>query len=357
MAQDVGLGDQIRVWRVPTPWVVGQGPNSAKRWWQLRSFLSGRSALYWTMAAPLRRVVESIDWRSFDVVQVEYSPLGLLPVPRDVPVVVDAHNVEYRVLERIAKHASWWRRHWLRREIGRVRRDEAEAWRRARHCLAVSSTDAAVIGAASHRPVTVVPNGIDLEELPVLPPEEAEPDRLVFIGTFRYWPNVDGVRWFVREVWPLVRAQRPGARISLIGFDPPPDIRALATVPGVEVVGAVPDIVPWLRRAMAVIVPLRAGGGTRFKLLEAFAVGRPVVSTTIGAEGIDAVPGEHFLAADDPPAFARAVVRLLERPELRIALTHAARRLVEREYGWAQLAERVLAVYRELQRGRDANGA
>ncbi|MCS7050771.1 MAG: glycosyltransferase family 4 protein, partial [Thermomicrobium sp.] len=161
-------------------------------------------------------------------------------------------------------------------------------------------------------------------------------------------PNLDGVRWFVHDVWPQVVHARPHARLSLVGSDPPPSLRALERVPGVTVVGYVPDVRPWLARASVVVVPLRAGSGTRFKLLEALAAGKAVVSTPIGAEGIEAEPERHLLVAQEPTTFAQAVLRLLASPEERRALGIRAREFVVRAYAWDRIAETLLAVYREL---------
>ncbi len=341
----------VRLLRVRSGWTPGEGPSLAKRVRQLRSLCSRRSAFYWTFAWPLAPVVRKLGAQAFDVVQVEYGPLGLLPLPSGVPLVLDTHNVEYRTLERIAERASAWRRLWLRLETARVRRDEQEAWRRATWCLATSHVDAREITAVSGARVAVVPNGVELEHYPFQPPERAEPDHVLFVGSFRYWPNVDGVRWFVEQVWPRIVRCRPAARLSLVGFDPPAEVRRLECMPGVAVVGTVPDVAPWLARASVVIVPLRAGSGTRLKLLEALAAGKAVVSTQLGAEGVECEHGRHLLLADEPQAFAASVLSLLASPERRLELGRAGRRLIEQEYAWERIAEKLLVVYRRLAGG------
>jgi glycosyltransferase involved in cell wall biosynthesis len=197
----------------------------------------------------------------------------------------------------------------------------------------------------------VVPNGVDVDRFPFLDVDSAEPDHVVFVGTYRYVPNVDAVHWFVRDIWPRIRAARPTARCTLVGMDPPPSVHRLAQVPGINVVGTVPDVQPWLARATVVVVPLRSGSGTRFKILEAFAAGRPVVSTRIGAEGLAVEDGIHLLLADDPASFAEAAIQLLADPERRWSLARAARELVEREYAWPRIGEKLLAVYRLLAAG------
>ncbi|MCX7624236.1 MAG: glycosyltransferase family 4 protein [Thermomicrobium sp.] len=342
----------VSVWGVPAGWAPGEAPSMRKRLLQLRSLVSRRSALFWTFAGELQQAVRAVPSAAFDAIQVEYSVLGLLAFPAEVPVVVDAHNLEYRALFRTALYAPWWRRGWLEWDARRVRQDEEAAWRRADLCLATSPVDAAEIARVARRPVAVVPNGVDLDAYEPADPALAERDRLVFVGTFRYLPNVDGVQWFVREVWPRIRAVRPSAQCSLVGFDPPAAVQELAAVPGIEVVGTVADVRPWLARASVVVVPLRSGSGTRLKILEAFAIGRPVVSTPVGAEGLAVEDGRHLLVAEDPVRFADAVLRLLGDIGLQRSLAAAARRLVESEYAWQRIGEKLLASYQALERGR-----
>ncbi|MBO9307342.1 glycosyltransferase [Thermomicrobium sp.] len=338
--------DPITLIPVSAGWVIGEGPTTAKRLWQARSLVSSRSALYWILAGPLLDALRRLDWQRFDIVQVEYSLLGLLPLPRSLPLVVDAHNLEYRVLERISQRSGWLRGLWVRRECQRVRREEITAWRQAALCLAVSRVDAEEMRRFAARRVAVIPNGVDARQTPFLPLDAAEPDHIVFVGNLRYWPNVDGVLWFVRKVWPAVRARIPSARFSIVGYDPPSALGMLSAIEGVRLVGTVPAVTPWLARASVVVVPLLAGSGTRLKILEAFAAGRPVVTTSLGLEGIDAEPGRHVIVADDAASFASAVVDLLASSQRRAALAEAARRLVEQLYDWDRIGEQLRAVYR-----------
>ncbi|WP_448575962.1 glycosyltransferase [Thermomicrobium sp.] len=338
----------IAVIPVSVGWVIGEGPTRAKRLWQSRSLVSSRSALYWMLAGPLLDELRRLDWQRFDIVQVEYSPLGLLPLPRSLPLVIDGHNIEHRVLERISQRSGWLRGLWMRRECQRVRREEITAWRRASLCLAVSRVEAEEMRRCGARRVAVIPNGVDVRQMPFLPFDAAEPDHIVFVGNLRYWPNVEGVLWFVREVWPAIRARIPSARFSIVGYDPPSALGVLSAIDGVRLIGTVPVVTPWLARASVVVVPLRAGSGTRLKILEAFAAGRPVVTTSLGLEGIDAEPGRHVLVADDAASFGSAVVDLLSSSHHRAALAAEARRLVERSYDWDRIGEQLLAVYRQF---------
>ncbi|MBS0260687.1 MAG: glycosyltransferase [Planctomycetes bacterium] len=158
------------------------------------------------------------------------------------------------------------------------------------------------------------------------------PDRVVFVGSMDWLPNQDGVKFFVRDIWPKIRAARPQATFQIVGRNPPPSVTALTSVPGVEVVGFVPDVRPYLSSAAAFVVPLLVGGGTRLKIYEAMAMGRAVVSTRVGAEGLPLTPGQHFFEEDDPSRFADAVVRLLSDQTVRGKMGQAAEQFVRSKY-------------------------
>ena len=203
--------------------------------------------------------------------------------------------------------------------------------------------------------ITIVPIAVDTDQLsPVgrlTSPEAAglagQSPNILTLGTLYYPPNADGVRWFAQQVYPLVLEQVPAATLTIVGPRPPKDIVALATRHKslVTVPGYVPDLVPYLERAALMVVPVRAGSGMRVRILEAFARGVPVVTTTTGVEGIEAVDGEHLLVADEPAAFAEAVVRLLRDPELGRRLAANGRRLAEEKYDWRVALPKLEGVY------------
>jgi glycosyltransferase involved in cell wall biosynthesis len=185
----------------------------------------------------------------------------------------------------------------------------------------------------------------------------AVPDRVAFLGSMDWIPNQDGVRWFVREVWPRVRAVRPAATFHVVGRNPPADVRALETVPGVKVVGGVPDVRPHLAEAAAFVVPLLVGGGTRLKIYEAMASRRAVVSTGIGAEGLPLTPGEHYFRADTPAAFAEAVVGVLADPGLRDRIGEAADRFVRERFSSEPVARQFEAICQGVLDGKTGRAA
>jgi glycosyltransferase involved in cell wall biosynthesis len=168
----------------------------------------------------------------------------------------------------------------------------------------------------------------------------------VFVGSMDWLPNQDGVEHFVNRIWPEIREKRPNAAFQVVGRNPPPRVRRLGQAPGVEVVGAVPDVRPYLAEAAVVVVPLLVGGGTRIKIFEAMAVEKAVVSTSLGAEGLELTPGEHIMLADTPSEFAEAVCGLLENADHRARLASAARRLVTANYSVETIARQFDAICR-----------
>lgn len=185
-------------------------------------------------------------------------------------------------------------------------------------------------------PTLVLRNGVDLEHFHPKP-ELADPGHLVFTGVMNYHPNVDACTWFARKILPAVRERVPRARFSIVGAHPTAEVRRLQELPGVTVTGRVPETVEWLQRSSVAVAPLRIARGIQNKVLEAMACGLAVVGTTPATQGVGGVDGRDYRVADDAPAFARAVVDLLERPEERSALGMRARRFVEQHYDWEQV--------------------
>lgn len=309
-----------------------------------------------------RRIGRLAASERFDVVQME-SVMGLylraLPPGRSSKTILMFQNVGAAQFARITriersryrKVRSWINgvsmQHWEPRYAERFDR-----------CTTVSEADQALLRRANPRlRVDVIPNGVDTEAYQPLPERApmAAPS-LLFIGNMSYPPCVDAVVTFCEEILPLVRRAIPAVKLRIVGADPQAAVKALAGN-GVEVTGRVEDVVAYYRESAASIVPLRAGGGTRLKILEAMALGRPVVSTTIGCEGLNVVDGEHLLIADQPDRFAEATIRVLQDAGLRDALCTNARRLVEAQYGWNQIAGRLEEVYQSLFEDRGAVGA
>ena len=214
-------------------------------------------------------------------------------------------------------------------------------------CTTVSEIDRQLLLKANPRlRVDVIPNGVDIQKYQPLPAENASPT-LLFIGNMGYPPCVDAVLYFCREIFPLIRRKIGAAELWIVGRDPRPEVLQL-NGDGVHVTGRVDDVIPYYRQSAVCVVPLRAGGGTRLKILEAMALGRPVVSTTIGCEGLDVVDGEHLLIADTPEQFAEKTVRLLTDRQLYQHIAANGRQLVEDRYDWDKIAGRLMDVYAEI---------
>ena len=330
----------------------------AKRALQVRSLLSQHSFEHLLHAPPeLQATLGRLQSRTrFDLVNVVFPHLAQLrlrraPVGAAPPrVVIDSHEVSYLLAQQFAQSApTLSRRIYSGVNWRKVRREELAAYRRADGTYFCSRADQErVLADAPEARTAVVPNAADVEFYR-LRPGDPPPDghTVLFFGLLSTVPNIDGIRWFVHEIWPRVTRARSDARLLVLGKDPPPAVRELAG-PSVEVAGFVADLRPSLAAAAAVAVPLRLGGGTRLKIVEAMAMGRPVVSTTLGAEGLEVVSGRDLLIADQPEAFAGALLRVLEDQELGARIGAAARQLAVTRYAWAAAAETLESFFAEI---------
>jgi glycosyltransferase involved in cell wall biosynthesis len=305
--------------------------------------------------APYLDVLLGADERRFSQTRHKISVCQRLSASRisgtSRPLIVfDDHNCEYLLQKRAfltdLRIPSRWPGaaysfvQWLR-----LRRYEALVCRRADRALAVSEADAAALHElVPDADVTVVPNGIDTRAY-TSTPTHADTPTLVFTGTMDFRPNVDAVLWFAREVLPRIRAQVEDARFLAVGQRPHRRLDVLRDNPAVTLTGFVEDTRLYIADAAVYVVPLRMGGGTRFKILEALAMGKAVVSTTLGAEGFPVTHGRELLLADEPRDFAEAVISLLNVPEQREALGRAGRAFVEGRYDWRVIVPLVEAAY------------
>lgn len=304
----------------------------------------------WRLARMQREIAWLLARRPFDlcVADVLFA-MPNLPPRLELPVVLLAHNVEHVIWRRLARtERRPWRRAVLAMEWRKLRHYEAQACARADLTLTLSDVDRVRLAAqAPQARMSAIPIGVDTGFF--TPDGHAErPERIVFTGSMDWYPNEDAARHFVDAILPLVQREAPGARFQVVGRDPSPAVRRLAARSGVEVTGTVPDVRPYLTEAAVCVVPLRIGSGIRLKIFEALAMGKAVVSTPVGAEGLPVVPGTHFLSATAPAEFAASVLALLRDPARRRALGAAGRRLVEERHSWQRVARDVEARCRTL---------
>jgi polysaccharide biosynthesis protein PslH len=318
------------------------------------------------MAAAFR---ETLSTRQFDTVQVEgVHLLEYLPVIRQAlgapPVVVDWHNVESELMWRYARNTpSWGRRIAARRTAKLIERAEDRLLNAAAVHTVTSERERKML--LARRPdahVTVIPNGVDTSFYSAKNIEHAlcrdrqtdSRPAILFVGSMDYHANIDAVLWFSRAVWPEIAQTHPDLQFTIVGRDPTTEIRALASE-RIHVTGTVDDVRPYYASAVAVVVPLRTAGGTRLKILEAMAAGVPVISTRIGAEGIEAEDGIHLRIADSGRQIAEAVREIVSAEMTRTRISQAARALVARIYDWSVIGARLRKLHAELRASHASN--
>jgi sugar transferase (PEP-CTERM/EpsH1 system associated) len=274
----------------------------------------------------------------FDAVHADQLSMAQFAVGLPLPLrVLDEHNAVWSIVRRAAAWEGWGPRRALAElEWRKLRAYEGDICRRFDRVTVVSEQDRLALSEAAGAPLAtdVIPIAVDTEEL-AFSPRPPGVRNVLSVATMFYPPNVEGIHWFATEVFPSIRRAVPAAEFSIVGARPPAHIRRLASAgSGIQVTGFVRDLEPILRSSALLVVPLHAASGMRVKILEAFARGIPIVSTTVGVEGIDAEVGEHLLVADSPADFAAAVIRLLQTPEESVRLANAGRSLVEARYDW-----------------------
>ena len=289
-----------------------------------------------------RKLNELIRQEKFDIVLCDFlTPVGVVPWGAPLPKVIFTHNVEAMIWKRhyeVAENAMWRAISWW--EWRKMEAAERKYLRLADRVLTVSETDRDTFKPfLPGKTITVIPTGVDIQYFQPMPLQEI-PKSLVFTGSMDWLPNEDGILSFVDEVLPLLKQKYPEVTLNVVGRNPSRKLQAVAAKePGLRLTGWVDDIRPHLARGSICIVPLRIGGGTRLKIFEAMAMGKPTVSTSVGAEGLPVQDGKNILLAEIPTDFADAISRLFDDIPLRQRLGEAARTLVEKNYSWRKIAE------------------
>ncbi len=309
-----------------------------------------------TDSAVRREVERLLGEGRTDVAVCDFLSASLnFPADSPTPVVLFQHNVETMLWRRMAKtEKSPLRKASYKIEARKMASYEEGALRRFQHVIAVSDTDRdEMLRLVPDCPITVVPTGVDTEKYKVVESAPGDPPIVVFTGSMDWEPNIDAMEYFCQQIWPTILAEFPKARFQIVGRTPHPRVRRLASE-SVEVTGSVPSVTDYLRLATVVVVPLRIGGGTRLKVYEAMAMGKALVSTSIGAEGLDFTDGRDLYIADDAKSFGTAILNLLRDPHLRRRCEVNAAALAAR-YDWSQIAHRFAQVLEEAVVGQQAS--
>jgi polysaccharide biosynthesis protein PslH len=303
------------------------------------------------MEAALLRLLQE---RQFDLVQFESIHMAAyarllgrkIQNPR---IVYDWHNIESEVMRRYAATVrSLPREAYARLTARRIESVEARALRTAfGHLVCSEREERKLLAIAPGARITAIYNGVDAEFFRETARGETARTRILFVGQMSYHANIEAAIWFTHQLWPSIRKRFPKWRFTIVGSDPAPAVLALQSERAVEVTGTVADIRPYYREALAVVIPLLTGGGTRLKVLEAMAAGVPVISTSQGVEGLDLRPREHFLPADRDEEWLPALEALASQDSPRSRLVQAGLQLAKTNYDWDVLGARLYRTYSE----------
>jgi glycosyltransferase involved in cell wall biosynthesis len=291
---------------------------------------------------------ETFDLVHLDIIHMAgYQQMLEQAMPR-ARIVYNWHNIESELMDRYStQERSIPKRIYASVTARRLRMVEEHILRTAYgHVVCSERERGQLLCRVPEARIQVVGNGVDVAFFGAPGAEPATPGRIVFVGSMDYHANVDAAVWFSREIWPHLRSRFPQWRLTLVGSNPASAVNALAGQPGIEVTGTVPDVRPYYREAVAAVVPLRTGGGTRLKILEAMAAGVPVVSTALGAEGLEVTPGQNILMAENEKDWLGALASISNGSALRSTLIFEGKRLVATRYDWDILGRALDDTYR-----------
>ncbi len=286
---------------------------------------------------------------SYDVIHIETNYIAhnlFVLLKGSYPVVLVESNIESDLMQQLASHTNnvFWKFFWMFDAI-KQRVWERKVWQQATRCAAVAINDANVITRIKgSNKVDLVENGVNIDLVPVGYPALIK-KRILFVGNFSHKPNVDGILFFLRYIFPIIKEKIGDVVVDIVGENPPGEILSMPNLKDINTFGYVDDLRPFYERAMLSICPIRIASGSRIKILEALAYGHPVVSTRIGCSGLDVVDREHILIADSPSDFAQAICLLIESRELRRQIGRKGRRQVQEKYDWKKSADALLDCY------------
>lgn len=323
--------------------------NSNKYWLLLKSIFSSHSLWHhYTTSEPLQRKLDRIlKNESFDVIQSEFPVMGMYSFNSKAIKIIDSHNVEYDNFKRMAKVKNPLKKVFYHLESYKFYKEETDACKKHEALFVTSERDISIFDQSVPTvPKYLVPNGVD-EEYFYPTKTTPKPHSMVFVGMMKYVPNYDGINYFLDEIFPKIVARYPDTTITIVGKNAPASITRRASK-NIIITGFVEDTRPYMHDASVYVVPLRMGGGTRLKIMETLASKIPLVTTSIGCEGIDIEHGKHALIADRPEDFANAVIELFENSERCKKLTENGYELVMDKYRWKSICKEMDRAYEEL---------
>jgi sugar transferase (PEP-CTERM/EpsH1 system associated) len=299
----------------------------------------------------MREALKKVVWHH-QIDLVHFDTIALAPYAKYVKgstKILNHQNVESILLMRRAQvEKNPLKKLYLYFQARKLRRYECETVERFKSNLAVSQVDKKEIKNNSPKAkVEIIPNGVDIEYFHVSE-SPIRKDNLIFAGGMNWFPNRDAIIFFLEEIWPLVKKVIPDLSLTLIGHQPPGEAISLSKEEKIEVLGFIDDVRPYVAQATAYIVPIRVGGGTRLKILDAWACGKAVISTSIGCEGLEVTPGRNILIGDSPGQFAEQVIKVCADGNLRRSLGKEGRKLVEEKYSWKMIGEDLNRIYENL---------
>ena len=304
------------------------------------------------MAEKIQKLTYS---ESFDIVQIEHSIMApyikAISMANNSKKVLTFHNiasVQYRRIFKIEKAISKKMRsfiNWIQ-----MKKWEAKFAMNFDLCVTMSDNEKQILQSENPKlNIAVIPNGVDVKNLQPLP-VNFKTNNLLYVGKMDYQPNLDAVLYFVNKIFSLIKMQIKDAKFFIVGSNPTKEIKQLGKDNDVIVTGYVNNIQPFYEQCAVSVVPLRAGGGTRLKILESMAFGRPVISTSIGCEGLDVCNNENIIISDKPEEFARKTIELLQNKDFREKISKNARNLVEHNYSWESIAKKQIQIYEKLNK-------
>ncbi len=321
----------------------------------IRSLLKGRPLatypfIYGEMLSKVREIVTKWD---VDIIQIEHSFFApyveAISTNGKCKKVLSFHNlgaIQYKRMRGL--RTGFTQRSLFLIKWMLMLRWEAKYAEKFDHCLVVSPLEGKMLQSANPKlSISVIENGVDTELYQPLK-DAFDGNTLLFVGTMGYPPNIDAVLYFCDSIMPIIQRRIPDIKLIVVGHEPASGIRRLSDRGNVVVTGYVPDVIPYYQQSQITIVPLRGGGGTRLKILESMALGRPVVSTTIGCEGLNVTDKENIMIADTPTEFAERVIQLLTDRKLRERISRSARHLVETRYDWVAISRKLMKVYDDI---------